>query len=372
MKKYGDMKSVKKRVRYLKKIYRQSKSPIDRERISKSLIANLNLLHFHTRFVHLSVDKYVGNVFKDYITLIRDVKYRKINRRFPQEESYMDAPYLSFLMRLANDVAAGELMCREIPSSVSLERDESVNGAKSFYLSLQDRDISLLADKILSDRASIYFFKRRNETLFTNSKLFDPVFHKPYICVLEHHDLRDLFTIVRECALGIQFYMKEDLYYNEFQDVCAYVMEELAFSYFESVGMSHENIIYLKQQRERSVTALANNTLLQIHSLPGQKKLKSFLYPDTNEILRMLPRQLKRNLIQIQSYIMARVLVEQIHYDKKLGLEHLKNLMHMNISNNQRPDFEKIGLGDDVLLAFAQEIVPRNKNIYFGHYEKKR
>ena len=372
MKKYGDMKSVKKRVRYLKKIYRQSKSPIDRERISKSLIANLNLLHFHTRFVHLSVDKYVGNVFKDYITLIRDVKYRKINRRFPQEESYMDAPYLSFLMRLANDVAAGELMCREIPSSVSLERDESVNGAKSFYFSLQDRDISLLADKILSDRASIYFFKRRNETLFTNSKLFDPVFHKPYICILEHHDLRDLFTLIRECALGVKFYMKEDLHCDSFQNVCAYVMEELAFSYFETNETHREDIELLKKQRESDFTGYANDTLMQIHSLPGQQNLKSFFHPNVNEILKVIPRQLKKDLVEIQAYVMARGLVQQIQFNKELGLEHLKTLMRMNISNEQRPDFEKIGLGDDVLLTLAQEMSMRSKNVYSCYHEKKR
>lgn len=69
---------------------------------------------------------------------------------------------------------------------------------------------------------------------------------------------------------------------------------------------------------------------------------------------------------------MARGLVQQIQFNKELGLEHLKTLMRMNISNEQRPDFEKIGLGDDVLLTLAQEMSMRSKNVYSCYHEKKR
>lgn len=372
MESYGDIKAIRKRKRHLKRLYRQCQNQIEREKIGWSLIANIELLHYHTHLANFSIEGDIGRILNECVVLMRDIKYKKLNGILRQEEPYMDPTYLSFLMKLANNVADGNLQRFESQIGGSFDRISAVNGAKHFYASLQDEAISPVAEKILSDTSSIYFCECRNEKDHLGSTFFDYIFHKLYICVLEHHDLRDLFTLIRECALGVKFYMKEDLHYDSFQNVCAYVMEELAFSYFETNGMNRENIALFKKQRESDFTAYANDTLMQIHALPGQQGLRNFFHPNVNEILKVIPRQLKKDLIEIQAYVMARGLVQQIQLNKEIGLEHLKILMRMNISNEQRPNFEKIGLGDDDLLTLTQEMSARSKNVYSGSNEKKR
>ena len=372
MENYGDIKTIRKRKRYLKRLYRQCQNQIELETIGWSLIANIELLHYYTHLGNFSVTGDIGRILNECVVLIRDIKYKKLNGILRQDEPYMDENYLSFLMSLANYVADGNLQRFESQIGNSFDRTSAMNGAKHFYAFLQDEAISSVAEQILSDTSSIYFCECRNKKDHLGSTFFDYIFHKPYICVLEHHDLRDLFTLIRECALGVKFYMKEDLHCDSFQNVCAYVMEELAFSYFETNETHREDIELLKKQRESDITGYANDTLMQIHSLPGQQNLKSFFHPNVNEILKVIPRQLKKDLVEIQAYVMARGLVQQIQFNKELGLEHLKTLMRMNISNEQRPDFEKIGLGDDVLLTLAQEMSMRSKNVYSRYHEKKR
>lgn len=372
MNSYGDIKNIRKRKRYLKRLYRRGQDKLECEKIGRSLIATIQVLHFNTYLFNFTNESNIGFIIKEYFTLVKDARYKKIKRMFRQEELYMDATYLSFLIKLANYVADGELRYFESPVDKSFHRDAIVNGAKSFYDSLQDDVISPLAKKILSDTAFIYFREGHKERENLEFTLFDYVYYKPYICILEHHDLRDLFTLIRQCALGIKFYMEDDLHYDCFQDVCAYVMESLAFSYFESEGMDSEKIAILKKQRECDFTSFASDTLLQIHSLPGQQGLKNFLNPNINELVYTIPQQLKIRLIQIQSYVMARGLVQQIQLNKKIGLNNLKTLMRMNISNDRCPNFEEIGLSNDVLLALAQEISIQNGKIYSEVDEKKR
>ena len=372
MENYGDIKTIRKRKRYLKRLYRQCQNQIERETIGWSLIANIELLHYYTHLGNFSVTGDIGRILNECVVLIRDIKYKKLNGILRQDDPYMDENYLSFLMSLANYVADGNLQRFESQIGNSFDRTSAMNGAKHFYAFLQDEAISPVAEQILSDTSSIYFCECRNKKDHLGSTFFDYIFHKPYICILEHHDLRDLFTLIRECALGVKFYMKEDLHCDSFQNVCAYVMEELAFSYFETNETYREDIELLKKQRESDFTGYANDTLMQIHSLPGQQNLKSFFHPNVNEILKVIPRQLKKDLVEIQAYVMARGLVQQIQFNKELGLEHLKTLMRMNISNEQHPDFEKIGLGDDVLLTLAQEMSMRSKNVYSCYHEKKR
>lgn len=372
MKKYGDVKLIKKRIRYLKKLYHHCQNPVELKKIQSSLMTNMRLLYCNEYLFDFLSDVGIGRILKECCILTRELKYKRINKGVMQPEPYMNANELSLLMTLANYVADGELRGPIVSSNISFDRDAVVNGAKWFFDSLEDEEISMLSEKILTDPSSIYFFGHRQGNNFIASHFFDHVFHKPYICVLESHDFRDLFTLIRECTLGIQFYMKDDFGYNFFQDACAYVMEELAFSYFETTGINREDIACLKRQRESMFTAFANDTLMEIHSLPGQQNLKSFFHPNMDEILKVIPRRLKQNLIQIQSYVMACALVQQIKIDRKIGLEHLKVLMHMDMVNHQRSSLEKIGLGDDALVVCAREIAMRGKKVYHDDNEKKR
>ena len=173
MENYGDIKTIRKRKRYLKRLYRQCQNQIELETIGWSLIANIELLHYYTHLGNFSVTGDIGRILNECVVLIRDIKYKKLNGILRQDEPYMDENYLSFLMSLANYVADGNLQRFESQIGNSFDRTSAMNGAKHFYAFLQDEAISPVAEQILSDTSSIYFCECRNKKDHLGSTFFD-------------------------------------------------------------------------------------------------------------------------------------------------------------------------------------------------------
>ena len=100
MENYGDIKTIRKRKRYLKKLYRQCQNQIERETIGWSLIANIELLHYYTHLGNFSVTGDIDRILNECVVLIRDIKYKKLNGILRQDDPYMDENYLSLRIML--------------------------------------------------------------------------------------------------------------------------------------------------------------------------------------------------------------------------------------------------------------------------------
>ena len=75
-----------------------------------------------------------------------------------------------------------------------------------------------------------------------------------------------------------------------------------------------------------------------------------------DQIRKILTVELKKQLLEIQAGIMAYGLKEQIRENKKIGISHLKQFMRNTIPKDQTPDFSYIGLSNDELLKYSDQI----------------
>ena len=83
------------------------------------------------------------------------------------------------------------------------------------------------------------------------------------------------------------------------------------------------------------------------------KGLKGSKDANISDIRKILNPQLIRQLLEIQSGIIAYGLAKQLSTNRQLGINNLKTFMKNDIDKNQRPDFSFIGLNDQQLLDLS-------------------
>ena len=82
----------------------------------------------------------------------------------------------------------------------------------------------------------------------------------------------------------------------------------------------------------------------------------------TEDVMKVMTSNILKNLLEIQSGIIAQGLNKQFEENYELGLCNLKTFIKTIIPKDKRPDFSEIGLSNNKLINLSFEI---------GNYSKK-
>lgn len=285
---------------------------------------------------------------------------------------YMDIDYLSFLIKLSDNISKTEKVVEDFQSIIGLKfdftNDDLINASKLFYKRLNDKEIYDAAMRIINDKTALNFtteytldYKDAGGITF-----FDYFYNKAYCTTLRKKELFDLQVNNHEIMHGVDFYIKPKIptenYYG-FQEVPTYLIDYLFIDYLDTLGISKTEVQKLRLKKDSYLQYLADQTNIQIKSKIVMKKgllyLKNYTPEDAMEVITP---NILRNLLEIQSGVMAYGLSKQFEENYELGIQNLKTFMKTIIPKNKRPDFSKIGLSEDKLINLSFEI---------GNYSRK-
>lgn len=332
----------------------------EKEKVEMSLLAYLSFLNStsHTKLFNFLDQLTNGNFsqsrYKKYECLTETVNEILLNGT-----DYIDNQYLHLLLQLTNNVAMPYLENTDyLPMNISDEQMMQV--ATSFYASLGDSELNTYFQQIASRPNSITITSnmRTGNDNFRGICNYDYINNEPYITVYKTDDMNDLYILSHEVMHGIDFLMKPKLYsetYYGFHETPTYAIEYLIADYLESIGVDKLEVDKMRREKTAYISGLASQTQLQIKHRLREKGIDVKNGYSIDDVKQILDSSIMKNLLEIESGIMAYGFYQQMQIDKHQGLDNLKRFMKSNIPKNKIPDFSQYGLSNEVLLALSEQ-----------------
>lgn len=310
----------------------------------------------------------MDKVTKCKFSLRKDAKYTQMEHELLfQDKPFFDLDYLQMLFTLTNNIAVfnNDEILEFAP--LNLSNEDLVKISSDFYSQLEDTEIIEHSKKLLNDPTFLNITStiRDGYENVGGINYNDYVFNKSYYTIIKNNDIFDIQKLNHEVMHGIDFYMHKKLpskNYFGFHEIPTYTIDYLLLDYLEQLGFDSNEIEKLRRQKSNYLSSLASLTLTQIKmTLIREKGLKVSREQEIEDIYEILTPQLKKQLLEIESGIIAYGLYKQIVLDKETGLNNLKQLMKNDIPKDKRPDFTIIGLSDEVLIELSEEYL-KNQN----------
>lgn len=357
-----DISSLKEKQKYVSERLKNCSSAKEKELLQLSLVSYSALLNNSGTLMHTQIPNLIDKITQNQFKSKKDIEMGRLEQElFCGDEPYLDEQYLSFLLQLCNNVASTDLV--EIDGlsfdTMDITYENLINMSKNFYYQLGDNEIYTIAMKVLDDDTALNFstIPRTNMVDCSGLTFNDYIFDKSYCTVTKKNNIFDYQILNHEVMHGVDFYMQKKVpsenYYG-FHEVPTYTIDYLFIDYLEKIGLPLEQIQLLRKQKDNYLQELAKITQMQIKRLLIQQKgYKASVEPTIQDIMEILNPNIRKQLLEIQSGVMAVGLYEQIKNDNINGLNNLKQFMKTQIPKTQIPNFENMGLNYDSLIYYS-------------------
>lgn len=373
-----NISEIKEKQKYVLQRLKTDVSKEEKEKLELSLITFISLLNnsgtLYTKFYNL-MDK----ITKDKFSLQRNAPYIEIERKLVYDQiPSFDNEYLQFLLALTTNIATIASEEQMLFSPLNLSEEDLIKISSSFYSQLGDQEIAQCASRVLSDPTALNITTttRNGFQEFGGITYNDYLFDKSYCTMTKNSNIFDAQVLNHEVMHGVDFYMHHKLpskNYFGFHEIPTYTIDYLLIDYLEQMGFDSNEVEKLRTQKANYLASLASLTLTQIKGqLIRKKGLKSSLNPNINDINEALTPQIKKQLLEIQSGVIAYGLSQQISMDKEMGISNLKQFMKNDIPKEQTPNFSFIGLSDEILLQLSQQMAINKNNNVINNTGKNR
>ena len=324
-----------------------------------SLLTYINLLHT-TDIKKLKFTNLMNKLTHGRFSLIRDKKYKEISDIVFDFKDYVYDDDL--LINLSQNIKNNSFQNKEEPlATLKLSPQELIEISKGFYKWLGDKEIYDYASEMLDNKSHLQFkdlkYQENGFGIASGMTYYDPLFEEAYIGITQEFTLFDAQVFNHEVMHSIDFKMHQKLpsnnYYG-FHEVSTYTIDYLFFDYLEEKGYDLTEINKLKYRKTEYINRLASYSLLRLQLSNGNKF--SFQNVSTGNLKKSMNSDIRKNLLEVQSCLIARSLYAQIKDSKEFGIANLKQFMQTNIPINKVPDFSYIGISNQDLLNTSKEI----------------
>lgn len=365
-----------KKAKVIQKI-KNCSDPVEKEKLQITLSSYISMLDNsgsirYTKFYNL-MDKITNGNF----TLIKpSTKFIiKGENIIIDKMGFIDEEYLAFLIELTKNVAKTKSVIED-PSSlqfstINYSNEELVNISKAFYSYLGDKEIYNYAIRNLDDPTSLNFstsFASYSEDS-DGITCYDYIYNKAYCATVRSNKLWDLQANNHEIMHSIDFYMQPKLptqnYYG-FHEIPTYTIDYLFINYLDTIGIDKEEVQLLRIDKDDYLQWLAFKIdnqiqkklclLCQKNNITGLGTLYSFKEYTEKDVIKILDPYLLKDLLELESGIIAYGLYKQFKENYELGLQNLKTIMKTPLPKTVKPDFSNIGLPDEALKDLSLEI----------------
>ena len=357
-----NIKDINQKKNYVIERLKNCKDPKEKEKLELSLITYESLLNNSgtLRYTGLynAMDRLTQNKYSEMKN--QSIAEMEIGLFF-KDTPLMSDEYLQFLLDICNNIAETPYadFNEEDMSTFETDYESIVNMSHSFYNELGDQEILSNAEKLFNDESSINDSKMSRIGMADCSGLTfdDYYFGKAYVNITRKNNIFDYQVLNHEIMHGIDFYMQNKVpsesYYG-FHEVPTYTIDYLFIDYLGSKGIDSNEIQKLRNKKDNYLQELAKLTQTQIKSaLVRNKKYQDATIEDIKQVLEP---QLIKQLLELESGVIAYGLYNQIKSDREKGITNLKLAMKEVLPKQQIPNFSFIELDNTILLELSKQI----------------
>lgn len=361
-----NLAEIKQKKNYVLERLKANISDEEKEKLELSLITYLSLLDNSGTVRYTQFHNFMDYITKNKFSLIKDQKYSSMESAYIQKRlPFLTDDYLNFLIQLVVDIYNSKTELSSLGektySKFTFSQEQLVEISKKFYEELNDEEITNLSKKVLNDSTGLNF-SRNTRTFFKDYgglTFYDYIFNKAYCNIHQADNYFDIQATNHEVMHGIDSYFNpkiESEYYYGFHEVPTYTIDYLFLDFLEKNGFEKEEIDKLRLEKEKYIYYLSLSVLNQIRlKIRGvSKKLKEEKVNVANELKQILTFDLIKNLLEIESGVIARGFYNQIIYNSKEGINNLKRFMKNGLPKDQILDFSVYGLPNETLLEIAK------------------
>lgn len=343
----------------------------------KSTLASIIVLEQENeKLSHVRLYNFLNTVSKGKLVLKRnnDLKDKYIDI-VSKLQSPIDNDYLSFLLKLAENVSKMEIEYDEDQvelNSLKLNDEKKIELSKIFFNELKNETIKNTAHKVLSDSSHYGFtnhFSKESESIY-GITVYDTVFNKPYITTQRLGNIMGLQAFNHEIMHGIDFYIGKRRFgegYYGFHETPTYTIDYLYLDFLEKMRFDKNQVDALRRKKLQYASSLAKYEILGkirtklIHTVG----IKDYKNASIEDIRNIIDDDLLKNLLELESCVIAHGLYQEIRNNERNGLSNLETVMSTLLPRNKIPDFSFIGFKQEKILEIS-------KNMGMIHLEKKK
>lgn len=356
-----NIEEIKKKQKYLLVRLKHCTNLEEKEKIELSLVSILSILSNSGSLKYTKFYNFMDKLTKDKFSLSRQSKYIEMEKRLLFEnDSYIDEPYLKFLLALANNIA-NDVQEPQVLQEININDAQLIEVSKKFYEILGVPQIQQLAQRVLLEPSSINITKSNRSGFedFGGITYNDYIFNKSYVNVQKTNTIFDFQVLNHEVMHGIDFYTHSKIpskNYFGFHEIPTYTIDYLFLDFMIDLGFDEQQVEILKERKINYLSSLAQLTLIQLKTqLIRNYGYKNSINPTYDMLKNALNPKLLKQLLEIESGIIAYGLKMQIDTDREKGLSNLIAIMNNDIPIDKKPDFSFAELSDTTLLNISME-----------------
>lgn len=353
-----NIKEIKEKLKYVKERLKKETNTKEREVLIYSLLTYVNLLH-NTDIKRLKFTKLIDKITRGKFSLVRNRKYKKISDIAFDFKDYVYDDEL--LLKLSKNVATNHSAENEEHlATVKLSPQELIEISRDFYKWLGDKELYQSACKMLNNKEHLQFmnlnYQENDFGIASGVTYYDPLFEDTYIGISQEFTIFDAQVLNHEVMHSIDFRMLKKLptnnYYG-FHEIPTYTIDYLFFDYLEEKGYDLNEINKLKRRKTEYLKSLASYSLLKLKL----SNSNNFLLENKidNHLKQSISVDIRKNLLEVQSELVAKCLYTQVKENKELGIANLKKFMQTRIPINQIPDFSYINMSNQDLINTSKQ-----------------
>ena len=360
-------KELDEKKKYIIERLKGQNSELDDEKLKTTLLSLMALETENDQLRNVRLYNFMNALSKGKLALNREKRMTAI---YPELEGIFKAPiddeYLSFLIELAQNVSQMQVTYDEDSTELKpfeLSDEKKVELSRVFYSQLGNQSINENAQRILSDPSHFGFtdtVSKGNELLY-GITCYDTVFNKPYITTQRLGNVMGCQAFNHEIMHGVDFYthpkVNSQQYYG-FHETPTYTIDYLFHDFMDSMGFDKQQVDALRRKKQQYTWSMAKYEILgkiqhRLYQTIGMKNAPNATIQD---IRKVVDGDMIKNMLELQSCVMAHGLYQQMQVNKEMGLANLQTLMSTPLSPNKTPDFSFIGLDRQTLLQVSKSM----------------
>lgn len=353
-----NIKNIRDKISYAEVLLNNNDmSPVERERIQHSLLAYYAVLDSSDSVYNTVIEPFLNKISKGKYSVNKDSKRLcKTGEIILNKDTYgvLSKEYLQVLINLASKIQKPQVESTKFDDMKFTEEDlEKI--ALSFYNSL-DQKLGQTVKSIISTPGLINVSDYKKIKRFDGTTWYDYVSNVPYVNVSRAGTIEDAQVFCHELMHANDFVMQPkyfDSNYYGFHETTTYCGDLLFADFMETNGVNPNEVNKIRSERINYICGLAYQSLFQIRSKIGRE---TFISGNIDAMYNALDEDILKNLLEVQSGIMAIGLYNQIHQNRELGINNLKIFMSTLIPKSKIPDFSHIGLNYGFLMNICENV----------------
>ena len=331
-------KELSEKKKYILERLKGNNSKLDEEKLKTTLLSLMAIETENDSLKNVRLYNFINALSKGRLALQRENKMLSI---YPELDQTFQAPisdeYLSFLIQLAQNVSEMHVEYDEDKTELKpfeMSDEKIVELSKVFYGQLGNQSINENAQRILSDSSHYGFsdtVSKENELLY-GITVYDTVFNKPYITTQRLGNIMRCQAFNHEVMHGIDFYVHPKInsqQYYGFHETPTYTIDYLFHDFMEAMGFDKQQVDALRRKKQQYTWSMAKYDVIEKirHRLNQTIGMKNVPNATIQDIRKVVDGFMIKNMLELQSCVMAHGLYQQICENKDVGLRNLQTLM---------------------------------------------